>query len=920
MNFRYLLLVPVIALAACDGSDSSSPPAPVVQTSDSTFADAANAQLAALGDKVATLDSQLAESRAKLDQLNGRIGSTDAGIGPVTAKIDALAAQVKGLGETANTASEIISRLSGDGAGNPGDIAKAADDVARLIGDKAEPATIAGAEKRLDDLKTELKNATEGLSSAQGQMALLTGEGTPEKPGIAKLVSLLSVLDSADDSGAIQKARTKLTKLTDDANKIAGILDDAERRLAKLSGDGTEKDLGDIGKALAKLKTVEDAVKAAEDRLAALLGNGTEQNPGTIAKAREELAALTAKSGTLRETIRLQTARAEAVALKAQEKFAEAALAFKDAGMAPDAADMFKAAGMRDEAADMYTRAGMDEEAYKLYAPENYALKDETAYSGEPGASLPAAVDEKPSVMRHNMTLDGKTFWFTASAGHLTAFAKNPEKQEPQASIFYTAYTRDDLPKESRPVTFFFNGGPGASSIYLHLASWAPKHVVIDALKVPDAWAKGRPQAFDFIDSKETLIDRTDLVFVDIVPGTGFSQGIAPNTNQTFWDTSKDVDLSRQFITRYINFNGRQESPKYLYGESYGGGIRVPKLTQALVDAGTSGYERVGTVDKSKFKALTGAVFHSPAFDYSSMDAIDGDFPTYAMVADALGKSSARAKGNSDEAYAEELRGIGAQYSADHKLIAQTYTGLTYRIPSSPLWGADGKVQTDANGRILWDENKLHFKLFMLSLMLGYNFNAYDGRMYVKADWLGVNAMKYNFDFFEEDALSNRIATHLPDYVNYKPKARYINASWQTPDPVADKGPELAFELWTGKTGATGLPNIVAAITRDPSLKLLTVHGYHDTVTPFRRSELDLKGVIIDPATNRTLLDRAPVKNFVGGHMIYYAQESRAPLIKTLDEFYDAPPYGTGPTVAKAQSFSVAAPVQRAPVPAIALH
>ncbi|UXN61495.1 S10 family serine carboxypeptidase-like protein [Phyllobacterium zundukense] len=564
-------------------------------------------------------------------------------------------------------------------------------------------------------------------------------------------------------------------------------------------------------------------------------------------------------------------------------------------------ADILKAQGKIDDASEILRTAGLDEEAYRLYAPADYVLEDTTSYDGLPDAKLAAAVDEKPSVKRHKMTLNGETFWYTASAGHLTAYAKNPQKEDPQASIFYTAYTRDDLPKEGRPVTFFFNGGPGASSIYLHLASFAPKHVVIDALNVPDEWAKGRPQALPFIDSQESLIDRTDLVFVDIVPGTGFSQGIAPNSNRTFWTTDKDVDLSRQFITRYSNFNRRQESPKYLYGESYGGGIRVPKLTQALVDAGTTGYEKIGTVDTSRFKVLTGAVFHSPAFDYSSMNQIDGDFPSFAMVADALGKSTARTKETSNEDYAETLRGIATQYSADHKFIAQPYTDLETRIP--PQFGTEGI-----------NYNQLNFMFYMLNLMPGYNFNVYDGRMHVKLapDFVIGTQMPYDFNFFEEDALRNRITSYLPDYVNYKPKARYINASWQTPDPVRDKGPKLAFELWKGRDGASGLGNIVAAIARDPSLKLLTVHGYHDTVTPFHRSELDLKIAALDK--------RVPVKNFVGGHMIYYAQESRGPLIKTLDEFYDAPPYGTGPTIVKARDLVAASPVQRAPVPAKALH
>ena len=133
-----------------------------------------------------------------------------------------------------------------------------------------------------------------------------------------------------------------------------------------MNGDGTDKNPGEIAATQARLKTLEESIATAKAELAALEGDGTQA--GKIAKARDEIAGLTKAINGLTETLRLKTARALALDLKAQQKFAEAALAFKEAGMAPDAADMFKAAGMRKEAADMYTLAGMDEEAYKLYA------------------------------------------------------------------------------------------------------------------------------------------------------------------------------------------------------------------------------------------------------------------------------------------------------------------------------------------------------------------------------------------------------------------------------------------------------------------------------------------------------------------------------------------------------------------------
>ncbi|MEP7453070.1 hypothetical protein [Phyllobacterium sp. SB3] len=541
----------------------------------------------------------------------------------------------------------------------------------------------------------------------------------------------------------------------------------------------------------------------------------------------------------------------------------------------------------------LFADANLLEEAYILFAPDDYVLNDTTTYDGLPDASLPVAVDERPSVKRHSMTLNGKKLWYTASSGHLTAFDKNPEKEGPEVSVFYTSYTRDDLPKENRPVTFFFNGGPGASSIYLHLASFAPKRVFTDGPNVPAEWANGRPQSFPVIEDKESLIDKSDLVFVDPIPGTGFSQAIAPNTNKSFWGVSEDIKISRDFITRYVNVNNRQTSPKYLYGESYGGGIRVPKLAHAMVKAGTSGFEK--TSSNNKPVVLTGVVFHSPAFNYDD-DASADYLPTFAMVADHLKKTTVRGGKSLDE-FAELLR---------------DFTANTYVPSLSPNWWEPPTSDISAyTGASVDDYPSVNWYLPALTDILkpGYAFNAYDARMHVKKP-LDKNGkptdMSYDFDFFEEDALHNVITTYLPDEANYKPKSSYLNASWQTTDPGVDRGPKLAFELWKTSEEKNGLPDIVAALGYDPSLKLITVHGYYDAVTTFYQSERQLKGVVFDKGTNKTLLDRVPVKNFAGGHMIYYSEEARVPLKQTLDQFYDAPPYGTPASITAPMSSTLA--------------
>ncbi|MGH6861874.1 MAG: hypothetical protein ACRECY_16615, partial [Phyllobacterium sp.] len=206
--------------------------------------------------------------------------------------------------------------------------------------------------------------------------------------------------------------------------------------------------------------------------------------------------------------------------------------------------------------------------AFDKLAPKNVTLDDPNRYDVRlPDKALALAdVDEAPSVMRHTITLQGKTVPYTASAGHLIALAPpdpaNPTKKREQAAIFYMAYTRNGLAPEKRPVTFFFNGGPGSASIWLHMGSYAPKVILASD---PLISGTSMPSQLPRVDNPITLLDKTDLVFVDPV-GTGLSQAIAPYKNKDFWDIDKDPLVLRDFIMRYVNSNNRQSSPKYLYG------------------------------------------------------------------------------------------------------------------------------------------------------------------------------------------------------------------------------------------------------------------------------------------------------------------------------------------------------------------
>jgi carboxypeptidase C (cathepsin A) len=220
------------------------------------------------------------------------------------------------------------------------------------------------------------------------------------------------------------------------------------------------------------------------------------------------------------------------------------------------------------------------------------ALNDTTAYSSQPEASLPGAV-EAVATTKHRLQLGDQEIAYTATAGHLVA--REPLAGAAQASLFHVAYTADGADSATRAVTFFYNGGPGSASVWLHLGSFGPKRLVTG---VP-ATTGARP--FPLVDNADSLLASTDMVFIDAV-GSGRSQAIAPYRNRDFWSVGADAALFRDAIRRWLQIHGRQASPLFLYGESYGG-PRTAVLARRLQEAGTW---------------PAGLILQSPALDYHS--------------------------------------------------------------------------------------------------------------------------------------------------------------------------------------------------------------------------------------------------------------------------------------------------------------
>ena len=468
---------------------------------------------------------------------------------------------------------------------------------------------------------------------------------------------------------------------------------------------------------------------------------------------------------------------------------------------------------------------------------------DANRYSMTAAASL-STPNESTAVTHHSLTLGGTAIAYTASAGHLSALDSN---QAGEASIFYVAYTADGAAAATRPVTFFFNGGPGSATAWLHLGSFAPKRLVTG---VP---ATTQTVPFPYVDNADSLIDTSDLVFVDAV-GTGLSEAIAPHTNQSFWGVDADAAVLRDFVQRWLAVNGRTASPLFLYGESYGT-TRVPVLTRLLETAG---------------RRVNGVVELSSILDYNSNCSVESGAPT---VSCAGFLPSYAAVGG----YYHLATGATSDPDADIATV-RSYADSTYD-PDALTWLGDKTLPPASHVAALvaftglstafWDQQfDMDYDTFRHHLIANTTLGVYDGRVSA-AVGSALDAQDEPSNSFVEPGFEAAIKTVLPGDLGFTTPSTYVLSS-------------NAINTWDFSHGGRALPDVVpdlsAAISLDPSLKILFLGGQHDLITPFHQTELDVA----------RLASGAPVAFHFhpGGHMTYLDDGSR-PLMKAeLVAFY----------------------------------
>jgi carboxypeptidase C (cathepsin A) len=439
------------------------------------------------------------------------------------------------------------------------------------------------------------------------------------------------------------------------------------------------------------------------------------------------------------------------------------------------------------------------------------------------------------STTKQTLALPGRTLDFKATAGSIRLF---DQKGEPQADIAYTAYQLDGQDSRTRPVTFVFNGGPGASSAWLQLGNIGPWRLPING---DAANSSASP---DLQPNAETWLDFTDLVFIDPV-GTGYSRFVATgdDVRKRFFSVDGDANSIAVTIRRWLEKSDRLLSPKFVVGESYGG-IRGPKIVHEL-----QGPQGVG---------VRGLILVSPALDFreyfgSSILQYVASLPTMAAVARQAKGSVSRADMADVERYARgDFLGDLIKGEAD----TEATTRLADRVAA--LTGIDQAVSRRLAGRFGVAEFRREF-----DRRNGKVTGRYDAS--VRGFDPNPDSSAYHFDDPSGEPLIAPLTSAAVDLttrkLNWRPEGAY---------ELLNGAVEKAWDFGRGLNPTESISQLRQILALDPKLKLLVGHGLFDLATPYFGTK-----ILLDQLPAYASPERVKLVVYPGGHMFYSRDAAR---------------------------------------------
>lgn len=456
--------------------------------------------------------------------------------------------------------------------------------------------------------------------------------------------------------------------------------------------------------------------------------------------------------------------------------------------------------------------------------------------------------EEPPVVTRHEIKIGGKTLRYSVTAGMLPI--KN-ETGETEARMFFIAYTRED-PEGSageRPLMFSFNGGPGSSSVWLHLGALGPRRVrMLEDGGLP-------PPPYRLIDNEHTWLEETDLVFIDPV-GTGYSRAKTPELGKKFWGLRGDIASVGEFIRLYLTRFERWSSPLFLVGESYGT-TRAAGLAGHLVEQGV---------------AFNGIVLVSSILNFQTAHFDRGNdlpyvlfLPTYTATAWYHGRLAEDLQGDLRKTLDEAERWAATDYTVAlakgsalseqerREVVGQLarYTGLEERYV---------------------ENSDLRIEIHRFCKELLRNEKRTVGRLDSRFKGMDAVAASERPDFDPSmAAIRPPYTAALNDYV--RTRLRY---STDLPYHILGGGIPEPWE-W-GSAAEQGYADtseaLRSALAKNPYMKLFIASGYYDLATPYFATEYTLHHMGLDESLRGNIV----TAEYEAGHMMYIHTEALARL------------------------------------------
>ncbi|TPW25907.1 S10 family peptidase [Pararhizobium mangrovi] len=485
---------------------------------------------------------------------------------------------------------------------------------------------------------------------------------------------------------------------------------------------------------------------------------------------------------------------------------------------------------------------------------------------GDASGSGPGIFSLLPDTAKteHSITVDGKTLAYTAEAGTLPLLAGDGS---PTARIFYVAYRAEDGSNTdgkgsdgqngggSRPITFVFNGGPGAASAYLQLGALGPRVLKTNE----DGSFRAPPQELE--DNPDTWLTMSDLVFVDPV-GTGYSRAAPGQKESDFWGVRTDAQAMAAFIRLYLLQAGRTASPVYLAGESYGG-FRAALLARTLQEDTGITPEGITMISPAlDFSFIYGGDHRplDPALLLPSMAAVN--LAKHGVTGEAFGKRIAAVQ---DYALHGYLTALASGRSAGGRAASERVAEIT-GLPLARVRERDARVS--ATDFVRWYDRAD-----------GEILSIYDGTVET-ADIAPDSDRDRTPDPILERSVpvvTGAFVNYVRTALNYRTKVSYrllnkeIAGKW-------DYGGDASSQGY-----ADALDDLQEARALNPSMKVLIVNGYTDLVTPYMVSRYLVNQL-------PPLKGAAPIRTAVypGGHMMYLRSGSRHALYRDAQSVYGA--------------------------------